>query len=315
MTISRVPIEDTLTGGVWGGIFFHPLFTNTAKRYLDLIDDPVYLNHDNDPVCAINLQRHRRPFISSATVPLLFQYYGAIFLKKDFPSELIPELNAYFRSKCDYAIFSFPPVFPFDMLSGGWEMADQITLAIDSDDLRSWGRGFKDDVKNKINKAKRESVEISEISSLPQDLWATAYMRKKLAPPIEPSILTKWCDSLQAESLLKIFAATIDGRPIAFRGELIFGDYAYDWIAGSDPEYHNLGANQLLMAEIGENISRSGVKIWDLVGGQIKSIYDFKKSFGAREYIYRQGTVCYNIKGKIYSFFRNLKHGKRLENS
>gem|GEM_PF-1584211 len=310
MEVSDISVDDSLTGRIWGGVFFHPRFTVGAKKCLNLTGETVFLRHKGSPVCALNLLRHRRPFIRSATIPLLFQYYGVISITRDFPAELPSELNSFIKNECDIAIFSFPPDFPVEILSAiNMRTREYITLALNEDDLRVWGQNFRDDVKNKIRKAERESVEIGGIDVLPEKLWEQAYTRKNLKPPIAASRLREWCASLIAGSLLKIYIASKDGHPVAFRGELIFGDYAYDWIAGSDPQYHNTGANQLLMAEIGSSIVKSGIKKWDLVGGQIRTIYDFKKSFGAREYTYYQGIICFNVRGKLYSILHKIRHG------
>jgi CelD/BcsL family acetyltransferase involved in cellulose biosynthesis len=108
--------------------------------------------------------------------------------------------------------------------------------------------------------------------------------------------------------MLRIYIAKTNGDPIAFRGQLLQGEFAYDWIAGSDPEFHATGANQLLMAEIGHELAGGGIKIWDLVGGQIKSIADFKRSFGAREFYHYQAYKSFNIRGKIFGVMRKLKN-------
>jgi hypothetical protein len=97
---------------------------------------------------------------------------------------------------------------------------------------------------------------------------------------------------------------------VAFRGELLYGRFAYDWIAGSDPEYHPTGANQLLMAEIGREFSSLNLEAWDLVGGGgLNSISEFKKSFGAREIAYCQTYRSFGIKGRLFERLRKMRHG------
>ncbi|MEE9553641.1 MAG: GNAT family N-acetyltransferase [candidate division Zixibacteria bacterium] len=189
-------------------------------------------------------------------------------------------------------------------------MTKFITPVFYKDDFDEWGRNFRDDVKNKIRKAQRSSVQIEQSDSLPGELWEQAYARKNIKPPIEVTALAKWCASLIDDSLLKIYTANIDGVPVAFRGELISGEFAYDWLAGSNPDFHATGANQLLMSEIGKRLVESNVKTWDLVGGQVKNVYDFKKSFGAKDAVYYQGERHFNLKGKVFSYLRKIKYGR-----
>ena len=310
MEITKIPADDILTEKVWGGVFFHPLFVDTAREIFNLAGESLFIEKGGDPVCAVNLLVRNHSIARSAAIPLLFQYYGVIFFQKDLRPEVMRRIEAHIAEKCDYAMFSFPPDFHHEALSGGgWELGKQITLALRNDDLHAWGRDFRDDVKNKIRKARKESVQIEEVDAAPDDLWARAYQRRRLVPPVAPSILRQWCQRLSAGSLLKIFVAKIDGSPVAFRGELIHGDFAYDWIAGSSPEFHATGSNQLLMAEIGSRLIETGIRTWDLVGGSVKSIRDFKKSFGAQDYIHYHGKICFNLKGKLFSILRKIKYG------
>lgn len=311
MRLRQIPVDDSLTGRIWGGLFFNPRFTIPASTILDLSGNPVFLCRDDVPVIALNLMRKERFLARSATVPLLFQYYGGAFVETD-PSPLsIDEFESYLRENVDFAIFSFPPDFPAHLLAGrGWDLHESVTLVLRERELARWGQDFRDDVRNKIRKAKRESIQIEEADSLPENLWSAAYTRKELKTPIAPWALKSWCDRLKFNSLLRIFVAMKDDKPVAFRGQLILDEFAYDWIAGSDPEFHTMGTNQLLMAEIGDIIAAGGVKTWDLVGGEIKSIYDFKKSFGALVQAYRIGKKCFNSRGRLFSFLRDIRYGE-----
>jgi hypothetical protein len=123
-------------------------------------------------------------------------------------------------------------------LAGGWKISKAVTLALDGAQLAEWGNQFRDDVRNKINKANRNKVRIERMNSLNEELWESSFSRKGLRPPIKPSKLKGWCSALLENSLLRIYAAIIDDSAVAFRGQLIYGGFAYDWIAGSDPDYH-----------------------------------------------------------------------------
>lgn len=299
------------SGSYWGDIFFDPRFLKPARELLKLKGEVSIISTGGVPTFAVNLLTHKAGPFRTATLPLLFQYFGTLALRDNIGKIETRELNSFIARKCDYVIFSFPPGFPEDILkSDGWRLRKFVTPVFFEKDMNEWGRGFRDDVKNKIRKAQKNSVEISQTDSFPIELWEQTYTRKNMNPPVEPIALAEWCTSLVNDSLLKIFTANIDSIPVAFRGELVSGDFAYDWIAGSNPDFHATGANQLLMSEIGRCLADSGVKTWDLVGGHIQSIYDFKKSFGAKDVVYYQGEKSFNLKGKLFSYLRKIKYGR-----
>ena len=153
-------------------------------------------------------------------------------------------------------------------------------------------------------------MEIGRSGCLPAELWEKAYGRRGLGPPIAPHLLDRWVRALMDASLLQIFSARIGGVTIAFRGELILGDFAYDWIAGSDPAHHSSGANQLLMAEIRRELAGLNLKAWDLVKGKVASIADYKRSFGAKDIPYYQACRSYGAKGKAFEIMRSIRHGR-----
>jgi hypothetical protein len=296
----------------WGGIFYHPAFTAPARDILKLQGRPSYITFDRQQIGAINLLWGKHSFFRAATLPLLFQYYGPLILNNTPCSTVLMELNNYLADLCDFAFLSFPPdIRSLDGFPSAWNTIRNLTLALQAEDLKRWGQDFKDDVKNKIKKAAREKVEIYETNELPLNLWETAYARRGLKAPINPGWLDSWCRALIDASLLRIFTAKKDNAVIAFRGELVLGDFAYDWIAGSDPEFHSSGANQLLMAQIGRELSSLGLAAWDLVGGEVAGIADFKRSFGARDVPYFQAWRSFGLKGRIFEIARKMR-GRKL---
>ncbi len=292
---------------LWGGIFYHPAFVAPGTEALRLQGCARYIESDIRPAVS-NVLLHRRPGIRVATLPLMFQYFGPIAFAADTNSQR-PRIEFVPPRDLDFGYFSLPPQTEINGLPPSWRAAPQKTIALGNRELAKWGNAFRDDVKNKIRKARRERIEITIAAELPAELWNAAYSRKSIPTPIQPSSLKDWCDKLIAVSLLTIYAAVLDGRPVAFRGELRFGDYAYDWIAGSDPRYHPTGANQLLMAEIGNVLAKSNLVAWDLVGGEVEKIADFKKSFGASEVLHHHVWGATTVKGHLFSVMRRLRNG------
>jgi hypothetical protein len=294
----------------WGGIFSHPAFIEPACKILRLEGNPAYITCNENQFGAINLLWGKRPPFRVASLPLLFQYFGPILFDSSQSAIVLKALDEYLSNSCDFAYFSFPPdIGSLDGLTD-WKIIPNVTLVLKEDGLKKWGTDFKDDVKNKIRKAAREKVEIVESDRLPRELWEMAYGRRGLKPPISSEALDIWCEKLVSASLLRIFVARIGGEDIAFRGELIYGKFAYDWIAGSSPAFHSSGANQFLMTEIGKELSALGITTWDMVGGEIQSIADFKRSFGAVDVPYFQASRAFGIKGKAFELLRKIRHGR-----
>ncbi len=292
----------------WGGVFFHPAFTEPARDILNLQGKPSYITAAKEQIGAVNLLWGKRCIFRAATLPLLFQYYGPIFFKRNSYSSILTGLDRFLTDLCDFAFLSFPPdIRSLEGLPSKWKVIKNLTLALTSEELKRWGQDFKDDVKNKIRKATKEKVEIYETNELPLKLWETAYSRRSMPTPIKPDLFESWSRKLIDASLLRIFTAKKNDEVIAFRGELVFGDYAYDWIAGSDPKFHSMGANQLLMAQIGQELSTLDLAAWDLVGGEVASIADFKRSFGARDFPYFQAWCSFGLKGKIFETARRMR--------
>jgi hypothetical protein len=307
ITISDCVIKSSLLSRVWGGVFYHPDFIASAARILGLVNSPVSIESETKVIGAANFLHNRRTFFRAATTPLLFQYYGPLMLDTD-GDNISSAFDSYLSSQFDFVYLSLPPDIKTSYFSDQWRFRPQITPAILSGNLKSWGDKFRDDVKNKIRKARREKIEISLGDTFPSDLWQLTFSRRGLSPPIKPESLSSWCNELTAASLLKIYLAKLDSKIVAFRCQLIFGAYAYDWLAGSDPQYHSTGANQLLMAEIGSELARQNLEAWDMVGGQISAIDDFKMSFGAMGIPHLHAIRAFNIKGRLFESLRKLRH-------
>ncbi len=316
-SLNKITFDDLLSTetrleSTWGGVFCHPAFLAPAGKILNLDGQPSYITVDQNRIGAINLLWGNHPPFRTITLPLLFQYSGPIFFDYASCPLVLSQLDKHLASLGDFAYLSFPPdMRSLDGFPPAWKVIKNMTLAVFAKDLETWGSEFRDDVRNKLNKAAREKVQIYETDSLPLDLWETAYARRGIAPPIKPAALKSWCQALIESSLLRVFEARVESKPVAFRGELVCGKFAYDWIAGSDPAYHSAGANQLLMAEIGQVFRGLNLAAWDLVGGEIPGIADFKRSFGAKDTAYFQASRSYGLKGKMFEILRNIRHGRQ----
>lgn len=308
---TAVPDENRLAS-IWGGVFFHPHFVGGAVRHLNLQGGPKTLEYENNQIGFSNIIYQNRPGITAATIPLLFQYYAPAFYDSLLEKSFFGEVIRFYMTSTDYLYLSFTPEFnSVEMLGGNWKIYKATTLALTEGELKAWGNGFRDDVKNKINKARRSNVEIKKTSYFNARLWELTFSRRGLNPPINPQALAAWCSELMEQSLLRIYTAFVEEKQAAFRGELILGSFAYDWIAGSDPEYNKLGVNQLLMAEIGSQFAAEGIAVWDLVDARIESIADFKRSFGAQEFYHWQASRANSLRGRIFGNLRKFRNARR----
>ena len=309
ISFTELSYEENQLQTAWGGVFYHPVFLKSAADVLGLSNSACYINVEDITVGAVNLLYQDRNYIKAATIPHLFQYFGVLFFSLPYEKSLMKDALSKIEAESDYLYLCFTPEFhSIDMLSKQWNLVKSVTLCMSEADLQNWGDGFKYSVVKQIKKANREKIVVKTTNAIPVELWEKSYSRSDANTPIPSDKLKLWCEDLVKGSLLKIYVAEIDSNPIAFRGELIYGNFAYDWIAGSDPEFNITGVNQLLMSEIGDDLRNSGIKMWDLVDARIESIGRFKRSFGAKEYFHWQAFRDIGVKGKLFNFLRKYKN-------
>jgi len=310
--LTDIPLDDKLLGNVWGGIFFHPAFVSISAKILGLNGSPQYLFADGKAILALNLITHKRP-VRVSTLPNLYQYFGILPINSEiFGKGNILEVDNVFDRFLDYAYFSLTPEINAQIGNfAGWRTNKIANLILDKDGILNWGSDFLYMVRKQIKKARNNQIEIAEIDYFPKNIWKKSFERKGLKTPLSPEKLEQWCQALLRENSLKIFAAKINGEILAFRGQLIQNKFAYDWVAGSNPEFNTTGGNQLLMAEIGDYLRAHNIILWDLLGGQIKGIADFKRSFGAKDIFHYHISKCFSLTGNIYNILRKVRHGWR----
>jgi len=310
ITFTDLSYEENQLQSSWGGVFYHPVFLKTAAEVLNLEKASFYINVGDIAVGAVNLLYQDRRIIKAATIPHLFQYFGVLFFSQAHEKALIADIIRKLENESDYLYLCFSPEFEgIDDLGKNWNLVKSVTLGLTADDLRQWGANFRHSARKQIKKAEREKVVIKTTESVPVELWEKSYSRSNTPTPISPEQLIMWSGKLIENSLLKIYTAEIENKPIAFRAQLMYGDYAYDWIAGSDPDYNITGANQLLMSVIGDDFRSSEIKMWDLVDARIENIARFKRSFGAKDYYHWQAFRSVGMKGYLFNTMRKYKNG------
>jgi len=259
---------------------------------------PITILEGDTPLGIVNLTLKTRLTVKSCTIPHHFQYYGPMILGK--PQECWAAIDSYLADNFDLAVFSLVPETEGDFPGDRWCRRKRLTFRLEPATFETLRDHCTDDVKNKLNKAARSEIEIETTNEFPGSLYRAAFARRKLKPPVDEFVLGRWVSELGEFGLTKIFMAKVRGAPAAFRVQLIHGRFAYDWLAGSLAEYHPFGVNQLLMLHIGQDHFHRGVLLWDLCGGDIPSIAEFKKSFGPIPVNHYEVERKFGLKGRLY---------------
>ena len=288
-----------------GSIFYHPDFLKTASDLLNLKFQPLICYASGELAGIANLFISSRFNVKTAIIPHLFQYYGPVTLASE--GSIFESVYRAIKNDFDLAVFSLTAEECPKSLYSGWQQEKRLTYYLTPDTFDNMkGRCFAD-VKNKVNKAIKSGVKIIAAERFPYEIYEASFKRKNIKPPLDKTTIVNWVERLTHLELAETYIAVVDEKSAAFRTQLVFGSYAYDWLAGADVSYSKLGVNQFLVLKIGERHYNNGVKNWDLLGGDIKSIGDFKKSFGSTPKTHLQIEKNFNLKGTIYRKLMKFK--------
>jgi hypothetical protein len=288
-----------------GGVFYNPDFLLTASQILDLNFDPL-LCIDSEKLAGLaNLITGKKYGVKTALIPPYFQYYGPVSLRGD--EDVFHKLIQQINNKYDTAIFSLIPEFTSKSIPQNWQAKKRLTYYLKPDDFETMKTGSVHSARKQVNKSINAGVEFKSENKFQPDIYLASYKRQKIKPPLDIRLLTEWVNKLIELKLVEVYAACVEGRPAAFRAQLIFGRYACDWLAGCYPEYLNLGVNNFLILKIGDCLREKGIINWDLLGGDIESIGNFKKSFGSMPVQHFQIERNFSCKGRIYRMLMKTK--------
>jgi len=288
-----------------GSVFYNPEFLRIAAEMLELQPCPLVFIKENRVAALANFMLNIKYGINTMTIPKLFQYYGPARLEPD--SRVINTMEKYLEHKVDLAIFSLTPEFTSKKEFDFWKKGDRLTYYLKPETFENLRKNCFEDVKNKLNKAIKSKIAVKLIGEFPYNIYMETFRRRNLNPPLVESRLALWVNKLIEIGLAKTYAAYQADKLVAFRTQLIAHGYAYDWLAGSLPEAQPYGVNQFLMLSIGQELFEANIINWDLLGGDIKSIGDFKRSFGSEMRPHLQVERAFTLKGKIYRALMKLK--------
>ena len=291
-----------------GSVFYHPQFLQIAADILNLELRPAAFFMDDRLVGIANFMLNRRYGVNNYLIPKLFQYYGPATLDENI--DLLPAVNSYFKGEADSVLMSLLPWEINRPNYQGWHTYQRLTYCLPPNSFENLRQNCFDDVKNKLNKASKAGLEFASSVDFSDEIYTiyeASFSRQRLKPPLKRPSLLNWVHSLTAYGLAFTGVAQQKGIPVAFRTQLIYGKYSYDWLAGALPEANQTGANQFLVLKIGEHLFNKGIANWDLLGGDIKSIGDFKRSFGSIPKPHIQLEKNYSLKGRIYRMLMKFK--------
>jgi len=290
-----------------GGIFYHPDFLLAASRILGLKFNPLICFTSNKLTGIANLLTGEKYSVKTALIPSLFQYYGPVSLVKD--EDIMNELIEHINNNYDTAVFSLVPEYDLKLIPQKWQVKKRLTYYLKPDDFDTMKSRSIHGARKQVNKSIKERIEFRHENKFYPDIYLASFKRQNIKSPLDIGLLTDWVIKLIELKLASNFVAIIDGQPVAFRTQLVFGRYAYDWLAGCHPEYLNLGVNNFLVLKIGDYLYKKGIINWDLMGGDIESIGKFKKSFGSIPIQHFQIERNFNCKGRFYRLLMKAKAG------
>jgi len=288
-----------------GAIFYHPEFLEIAACVQKLNYNPVVFKRDNEILAIANILQRKKFTVRSSTIPHLFQYYGPLILKND--PQIASAIEKHLRPVTDTAIFSITPELTGVGRFPGWRIYPRLTYYLAPDSYENMKTRCDATFKKKLNKAAAADLTISQIDKFPWHIYEATFSRKKLAPPLDRQTTCDWVEKLTARGFAATYMIEYEGEMVAFRTELVYNEYASDWLAGSLYDFPKIGINQFLMLKIGEILFRKGISHWDLSGGDIEGVRQFKRSFGAEAKAHIQLEKSFSIKGWVYRKAMKLK--------
>ena len=288
-----------------GSIFYHPDFLRAASVHLGLQFRPL-LCYQSGELCGIaNLLGRERLNIKSAAIPQLFQYCGLITMGER--GGLFEAFERKLAENYDLAVLSLTADESRKYAYAGWRQRKRLTYYLRPDKFESMKRHCSPTFKKKLNKALRSGITFETPAEFPYKIYLMTFQRRGKRPPVAKDRLIEWVNTLTKLKLAETHLALIDNKAVAFRSQLLWADTACDWLAGADPAYSSTGVNQLIMLHIGEVHADKGITHWDLLGGDLPGIGQFKRSFGSQPVHHLQIEKNFSSKGRFYRGLMKLR--------
>ena len=169
---------------------------------------------------------------------------------------------------------------------------------------------FDPSTKRQIAKAFKNNYTVSNGLSTENinafySLLKETYSRQKIPLKFEKKDYINLLNELNKKNWVQLFVLRFGDKPAAAFAIPEFNKTAYYWISTSSGELSKLGAPSALLAEVINQLKRSGVKLFDLVGANTESVSRFKAGFNF-ELEYSNLTTYQNRKAKFLFGLKKL---------
>lgn len=158
-------------------------------------------------------------------------------------------------------------------------------------------------IRKQINKAKKEGITVQKSDKIHEflKLYKITFEKQNMKLPLPEQSIIKLFNILHKEKYCQLYLAkTADDELISGNIQVSDNsDESFDWIAGSNPEYLSMGANQLLYWSIFEDLAQKGVKLFDFCGADVPGVARHKSGFGGDLTVYYIVNKTCSTKSKI----------------
>jgi len=222
--------------------------------------------------------------------------------------EIVDSLISYIEENYDYVNLinhpSLVDVRPF--IWKGWNVDIRYTCY-------TKGEQLSPDIVRRAAIAAKNGIKVSEIFE-PETfyrLWSNTFKTKGIKPPLDLSEFCKLTRELKADNVLRMFCTTTSSQEIISAVLLLLDkDTVYYWQAASDPEYLNLGGNQLLIETITKDLKDKKL-VMDLAGADIESISFYKSSFADRLVSHYRVSKAISLRAKTFQLGKKMYHASK----
>ncbi len=298
--VEIIPVEDYplwdsfVDSSPQGSIFQTSGWIVIISEQFHLQPRIMVVKEGNEIAGGVVLYYKKKMGVPIAARPPLTSYNGILHAadherkpqkKQTDEAEVTELLSKEIQKNVRFAQFSLSPaiadVRPFQWQ--GWKTEVQFTYRNSLEDLPKAWESLSQSARRKINRAREKSLAISESGDLETllTLQEKSYARSALRPIMKRYQFRSLCSALLSKGVLKIYSIG-DSKGVIYssRAVVIAGQKAFDWIAGSNPGTMEENGTHLLLWEIFERLSKSGVIQFDFLGANTPSIVEFKRSFG-----------------------------------
>jgi lipid II:glycine glycyltransferase (peptidoglycan interpeptide bridge formation enzyme) len=166
-----------------------------------------------------------------------------------------------------------------------------------------WERVYND-IRTQVRSCRRKGVKVerSTDAEVLYQLYRQTYEKQGRRVYISQASFCELCDVLEGQKRLVMYVARMGGHAVSGLG--VVKDYrgvAHEWVAGTDPDYLQLGAAPFVLWTAIEDLSEEGFHRFDLDGANVPSIARFKSQLGGELTPYYE-LMNQSLKAKIFDW-------------